>query len=68
MIATTKSSCHSVNTLQATPLILAAERGHVAVIRELMRSVPAPDLAHKNGYGNTALHVAARGCHLEVRQ
>ena len=47
-------------------MILAVEKGHTSVVRELLEYVPNIDLDHKNGYGNTALHESARGEHLEV--
>jgi uncharacterized protein len=53
--------------LQASALTLAAEKGHISVIKQLLSSTPEPNLSHKNGYGNTALHEAARGCYFEVQ-
>lgn len=51
---------------KATALTLAAEKGHLLVIKQLLSSTPEPNLSHKNGYGTTALHEAAIGCFYEV--
>ena len=51
---------------KATAITLAAEKGHLLVIKQLLSSTPEPDLSHKNGYGTTALHEAAIGCFYEV--
>ena len=50
-----------------TPLIAAAERGHLEVVVELLRHLDAQGLTAKNRAGYDALHVAAReGHHGEI--
>uniref|UniRef100_A0ACD5YAS1 Uncharacterized protein n=1 Tax=Avena sativa TaxID=4498 RepID=A0ACD5YAS1_AVESA len=51
-----------------TPLIAAAEKGHLEVVVELLRHLDAQGLAAKNRAGYDALHVAARQGHHAVVQ
>jgi ankyrin repeat protein len=48
------------NEAGETPLVAAAERGHLEVVVELLRHLDAEGLAAKNRSGYDALHVAAR--------
>jgi hypothetical protein len=48
------------NEAGETPLVAAAERGHLGVVVELLRHLDAEGLAAKNRSGYDALHVAAR--------
>lgn len=55
------------NEAGETPLVAAAERGHLEVVRELLRHLDAEGVAAKNRSGYDALHVAAReGRHGEM--
>lgn len=55
------------NEAGETPLLAAAERGHLEVVVELLRHLDAQGVATKNRSGYDALHVAAReGHHGEV--
>lgn len=55
------------NEAGETPLVAAAERGHLEVVVELLRHLDAEGLAAKNRSGYDALHVAAReGRHGEL--
>lgn len=47
-----------------TPLVAAAERGHLEVVVELLRHLDDDGVAVKNRSGFDALHVAAREGHL----
>uniref|UniRef100_A0ACD5WRN0 Uncharacterized protein n=1 Tax=Avena sativa TaxID=4498 RepID=A0ACD5WRN0_AVESA len=51
-----------------TPLIAAAEKGHLEAVVELLRHVDAQGLTAKNRAGYDALHVAARQGHHAVVQ
>ena len=48
------------NEAGETPLVAAAERGHLEVVVELLRHLDAEGLSAKNRSGYDALHVAAR--------
>jgi ankyrin repeat protein len=55
------------NEAGETPLLAAAERGHLEVVVELLRHLDAEGVAAKNRSGYDALHVAAReGHHGEI--
>lgn len=55
------------NEAGETPLVAAAERGHLEVVVELLRHLDAESIATKNRSGYDALHVAAReGHHGEI--
>ncbi|CAO1946508.1 unnamed protein product [Urochloa humidicola] len=57
------------NEAGETPLVAAAERGHLEVVVELLRHLDAEGLAAKNRSGYDALHVAAReGRHAVVQE
>nr|ACN33858.1 unknown [Zea mays] len=57
------------NEAGETPLVAAAERGHLGVVVELLRHLDAEGLAAKNRSGYDALHVAAReGRHAVVQE
>lgn len=50
-----------------TPLILAAENGHLDVVEALLKSKADPKAAVKLGeWGNTALHRASKNGHVDV--
>ena len=51
------------NEAGETPLIAAAERGHLEVVLELLRHLDAEGVAAKNRSGYDALHVGAREGH-----
>ncbi|VAH81567.1 unnamed protein product [Triticum turgidum subsp. durum] len=51
------------NEAGETPLLAAAERGHLEVVVELLRHLDAQGVAAKNRSGYDALHVAAREGH-----
>nr|CAB3478785.1 unnamed protein product [Digitaria exilis] len=56
------------NEAGETPLVAAAERGHLEVVVELLRHLDTEELAAKNRSGYDALHVAAReGRHVKLR-
>ncbi|KAF8775387.1 hypothetical protein HU200_004806 [Digitaria exilis] len=48
------------NEAGETPLVAAAERGHLEVVVELLRHLDTEELGAKNRSGYDALHVAAR--------
>jgi ankyrin repeat protein len=55
------------NEAGETPLLAAAERGHLGAVVELLRHLDAEAVAAKNRSGYDALHVAAReGHHGEI--
>ncbi|KAK3165898.1 hypothetical protein QOZ80_1AG0039100 [Eleusine coracana subsp. coracana] len=56
------------NQAGETPLVAAAERGHLEVVVELLRHLDDEGVAVKNRSGYDALHVAAREGHLAVVQ
>lgn len=51
------------NEAGETPLVAAAEKGHLEVVVELLRHLYAEGVAAKNRSGYDALHVAAREGH-----
>uniref|UniRef100_R7WE07 Ankyrin repeat-containing protein n=1 Tax=Aegilops tauschii TaxID=37682 RepID=R7WE07_AEGTA len=51
------------NEAGETPLLAAAERGHLEVVVELLRHLDSQGVAAKNRSGYDALHVAAREGH-----
>ncbi|KAM0825820.1 hypothetical protein ACQ4PT_069300 [Festuca glaucescens] len=56
------------NEAGETPLLAAAERGHLGAVVELLRHLDAEGVAAKNRSGYDALHVAAREGHHAVVQ
>ncbi|KAJ1286122.1 hypothetical protein BS78_03G328600 [Paspalum vaginatum] len=56
------------NEAGETPLVVAAEKGHLEVVLELLRHLDAEGLAAKNRSGYDAMHVAAREGHHAVVQ
>nr|BAJ93579.1 predicted protein [Hordeum vulgare subsp. vulgare] len=56
------------NEAGETPLLAAAEKGHLEVVVELLRHLDAHGVAAKNRSGYDALHVAAREGHHAVVQ
>ncbi|GBN59406.1 Ankyrin-2 [Araneus ventricosus] len=50
---------------QYTPLMIAAEKGYLEILQELLRS-PDIDVNRKNYYGVVALHIACAEGHMEV--
>ncbi|WVZ68265.1 hypothetical protein U9M48_017224 [Paspalum notatum var. saurae] len=57
------------NEAGETPLVVAAERGHLEVVLELLSHLDAEGLAAKNRSGYAAMHVAAReGRHAVVQE
>jgi ankyrin repeat protein len=55
----------SANQKDATPLLLAAEGGHMAVVEKILRW-PGVDLNHEDHEGRTAVDVAAKEGHTEI--
>ncbi|KAM3333574.1 hypothetical protein ACQJBY_028577 [Aegilops geniculata] len=56
------------NEAGETPLLAAAEKGHLEVVVELLRHLDSQGVAAKNRSGYDALHVAAREGHHAVVQ
>lgn len=50
----------------ATPLLVAARRGHAECVRVLLDSGPGDTIKQVNAKGRSALHAAARGDHVHV--
>jgi ankyrin repeat protein len=51
--------------LERTPLMSACARGHVGAVRTLLQHMRGQGLDEADGYGTTALHLAAEGDHKE---
>ncbi|VAH65727.1 unnamed protein product [Triticum turgidum subsp. durum] len=56
------------NEAGETPLLAAAEKGHLEVVVELLRHLDSQGVAAKNRSGYDALHVAAREGHAVVQE
>ncbi|VAH65726.1 unnamed protein product [Triticum turgidum subsp. durum] len=56
------------NEAGETPLLAAAEKGHLEVVVELLRHLDSQGVAAKNRSGYDALHVAAREGHHVVQE
>ncbi|KAK1256903.1 Ankyrin repeat-containing protein [Acorus gramineus] len=52
-----------VNEVGETPLFIAAERGHLALVEELLKWLDKEGVAKKNRSGFDALHIAVREGH-----
>jgi ankyrin repeat protein len=48
---------NALTEMGETAIFIAASKGNVAVVKELLRS--SPDLSLRDHYGETVLHVAA---------
>ncbi|KAF7818548.1 ankyrin repeat-containing protein ITN1-like [Senna tora] len=59
---------NEVNELGETPLFVAAERGHIDVVNELLPFASNEGLSFKNRSGYTPLHVAASQGHQAIVQ
>ena len=49
--------------IESTPLIVAAERGHTALVRTMLELAPNTDVNYMNANGRTALSAAAEYRH-----
>ncbi|KAI9085751.1 hypothetical protein K1719_032165 [Acacia pycnantha] len=59
---------NEVNELGETPLFVAAERGHIDVLKELLPHATKEALSFKNQSGFDPLHIAASQGHLAIVQ
>lgn len=59
---------NEVNELGETALFTAAEKGHIDVVKELLKYANKDTLTQKNRSGFDPLHVAANQGHLEIVQ
>ncbi|KAK1321330.1 Ankyrin repeat-containing protein [Acorus calamus] len=57
-----------VNEVGETPLFIAAERGHLALVEELLKWLDKEGIAKKNRSGFDALHIAVREGHKAIVQ
>ncbi|XP_057832193.1 ankyrin repeat-containing protein ITN1 isoform X1 [Cryptomeria japonica] len=55
-----------VNELGETPLYLAAEQGHLEVLKELLKFAHPETLTKKNRLGYDVLHIAAKQGHIGI--
>uniref|UniRef100_A0A0D6R223 PGG domain-containing protein n=1 Tax=Araucaria cunninghamii TaxID=56994 RepID=A0A0D6R223_ARACU len=60
------SLVNEVNELGETPLYIAAEQGHLAVLKELLKFASPETLKRKNRTGYDALHIAAKQGHIAI--
>ncbi|KAI5020527.1 hypothetical protein ZWY2020_045415 [Hordeum vulgare] len=65
--AVRRAMAAEANEVGETPLLAAAEKGHLEVVVELLRHLDVQGVAAKNRSGYDALHVAAREAHHGVR-
>ncbi|XAR72064.1 hypothetical protein NMG60_11018564 [Bertholletia excelsa] len=62
------SMVNELNELGETALFTAAERGHVEVVKELLKYADKESVAKKNRSGFDSLHIAAMEGHLAIVQ
>uniref|UniRef100_A0A0C9QTX4 TSA: Wollemia nobilis Ref_Wollemi_Transcript_9892_2283 transcribed RNA sequence n=1 Tax=Wollemia nobilis TaxID=56998 RepID=A0A0C9QTX4_9CONI len=60
------SLVNEVNELAETPLYIAAEQGHLDVLKELLKFARPETLMRKNRTGYDALHIAAKQGHIAI--